>query len=284
MIDAPFSVSLNIVRFDKRLSPMARLFYGEICGGLTINHGCRIDDSYYAWLYGITDRQVRNLRKELIEYDYTYEKEDVDGIRYIFPKQDAERQIKDFKKARYVNTEEIVYKTAEGKILKTSTEAKMYFKAVVSATTNVTTVQEPVLKFLNAFSNCMFDSFYFHKRFGNKTQEVTKEFFEYVLQNFTVEEIYPKATYIFGSSHFVQIVNFELYVLAVLVQMFGEEFKSKSKQLFMKEKRQKSKDAEIKRKELELEIYNRQQDGKNRELLKEGKKEISKEMEGKKHE
>lgn len=60
------------VRYDKRLSPNAKLLYGEISCLLNFNNKCFASNKYFARLYDVTDIQISRLIKQLIDADHIF--------------------------------------------------------------------------------------------------------------------------------------------------------------------------------------------------------------------
>lgn len=64
------NIEIGLYRYDRNLSPMARLFYAEMCADYKSKHYIFINDEYYAKKFKITDRQIRRLRSELLKNGY----------------------------------------------------------------------------------------------------------------------------------------------------------------------------------------------------------------------
>lgn len=58
------------VRYDKDLSPNAKLLYGEITSLCNEKGYCWANNRYFMELYNISDRQIRNLLKQLSDGKY----------------------------------------------------------------------------------------------------------------------------------------------------------------------------------------------------------------------
>lgn len=58
------------VRYDKDLSPNAKLLYGEITSLCNEKGFCWANNRYFMELYDISDRQIRNLLKQLSDKKY----------------------------------------------------------------------------------------------------------------------------------------------------------------------------------------------------------------------
>lgn len=58
------------VRYDKDLSPNAKLLYGEITSLCNEKGYCWANNRYFMELYNISDRQIRNLLKQLSDKNY----------------------------------------------------------------------------------------------------------------------------------------------------------------------------------------------------------------------
>ena len=225
-MSAPFSVSCDPVRLDNRLSPMARIFYAEVCGNVTVNHGAIVNDNYYAKLFDVSERQVRTWRKELIEYGYTLEKIDTNiGMKCIFPTKTVEEKIlamQGLKKPKVLN---IAYRTPEGKILRNASEAKVHYEAKINASYISEENKSKLFLFINTFLQCIYDDTYFNKIYAN--QKVTKEFFQFVLNCLTIDEIYSKALFIFSKEKNNDIRQLDYYIITVIVNAYKDEFNSK---------------------------------------------------------
>lgn len=50
------NIEIGLYRYDRNLSPMARLFYAEMCADYKSKHYIFINDEYYAKKFKITDR------------------------------------------------------------------------------------------------------------------------------------------------------------------------------------------------------------------------------------
>lgn len=232
-------VFLSLIRYDDRVMPMARIFYAEICSLVTSKRGCAVNDRYFANLYNCSERQVRAWRKELLEYGYIYEKVDLEtGIKYMFPANTLEEQIENHNTLKKPNIIDIQYTTADGKILKNANEAKLHYQAVINARCRnlPEDSKNKVLMFLNTFLECIFDGSYLNKKYSGNFVS-TKEFFEFVLQNMTIEELYAKAMYVYDEDIFPTIRQVDYYILATLSKAYRDEFSSETKHRYLKEKR-----------------------------------------------
>jgi len=58
------------VRYDKELSPVAKLLYGEITCLLHFNNRCFASNKYFSRLYGISETQVSRLINQLVKQKY----------------------------------------------------------------------------------------------------------------------------------------------------------------------------------------------------------------------
>lgn len=72
------------VRYDKELSPNAKLLYGEITALCNEKGYCWANNSYFAELYSTSDRQIQRLIKNLIEKKYISVQLIDNKIRKIF--------------------------------------------------------------------------------------------------------------------------------------------------------------------------------------------------------
>ena len=231
-------VFLSLIRYDDRVMPMARIFYAEICSLVTSKRGCAVNDRYFANLYNCSERQVRAWRKELLEYGYIYEKVDLEtGIKYMFPANTLEEQIENHNTLKKPNIIDIQYTTADGKILKNANEAKLHYQAVVNAKCNLPEdSKRKMIMFINTYLECIFDSTYLNKKYSGNFVS-TKEFFEFVLQNMTIEELYAKAMYIFDEDIYPTVRQVDYYILSTLSNAYKAEFSSETKHRYLKEKR-----------------------------------------------
>lgn len=242
MKEAPYEVHINPIRFDTRLMPMARFLYGEICANITTRHGCPLNDEYFAELWDVTTRQVKKWRAELIEYGYIYIKTDtVTGLKYIFPTNTVEENIVSHNALKKPKMIDVQYKLGDGRILKDENEAKLYFQAIINSKNLPEASRNKVSMFINTFLTCIFDISYLGKKYAGSFIS-TKEFFEFVLQNLTVEEIYSKAMYVYDDSTFPLVRQPDYYILACISDAYKEEYTSNIKHIYMKEKRKEKKD------------------------------------------
>lgn len=231
-------VILSLIRYDSRLMPMSRIFYADLCSLITSRRGCPVNDRYFANLYNCSERQVRAWRKELLEYKYIYEKVDLQtGIKYMYPTNTLEEQIENHNVINKPKMIDITYTTVDGKVLKNANEAKLHYQAVINAKSNLPEdSKNKMMMFLNTFLECIFDSSYLNKKYSGSFVS-TKEFFEFVLQNMTVEEIYAKAMYVYDEDIFPTIRQVDYYILATLSKAYRDEFSSELKHRYLKEKR-----------------------------------------------
>lgn len=58
------------VRYDKNLSPLAKLLYGEISCLLQFNNKCFASNKYFSRLYEVSETQVSRLINQLIKHNY----------------------------------------------------------------------------------------------------------------------------------------------------------------------------------------------------------------------
>lgn len=58
------------VRYDKDISPNAKLLYGEITALCNQKGYCWATNEYFSNLYGVSDRTIRNLLKQLNDKNY----------------------------------------------------------------------------------------------------------------------------------------------------------------------------------------------------------------------
>ena len=65
-----YSVIPATVRYDKRISPNAKLLYAEITSLLKINGKCYATNGYFAKLYGVSKKSVSNWIKSLVKCGY----------------------------------------------------------------------------------------------------------------------------------------------------------------------------------------------------------------------
>ncbi len=234
-MDAPFQVVIDNIRFDKRISPMARFFYAEICANVTIKHGCRIDYDYFATLYGVTTRQVINWRNELLQFDYIEEITDkITKLKYLLPKGTIKDKM--LKTQGLSLSRNISYKIKDGQILKSPSEAKIHFSAMINAQMFPEKVNTKLLYFLNTFLECIYDSSYFYKQYG--AIKVTQEFFQFVIDNLTIDEIYSTAMYVFNEERYSDIRQPDYYILTCIANKYADEYYSKAVHIWKTMKRQ----------------------------------------------
>lgn len=60
------------VRYDKDLSPTAKLFFGEITSLANATGICFAGNDYFSKIYNISERQVKRIIKQLEEKEYIY--------------------------------------------------------------------------------------------------------------------------------------------------------------------------------------------------------------------
>lgn len=65
-----YSIIPATVRYDKDLSPNAKLLYGEITALANARGYCWANNKYFMDLYSVSDRTVRNLLKQLADKKY----------------------------------------------------------------------------------------------------------------------------------------------------------------------------------------------------------------------
>lgn len=235
----PFQIALDLIRYDSRIIPMARIYYAELKSRCISRKGCFKNISLFADLFGVSSRQIENWHNQLISYGYIYDEINKEsGLTYTFPKTTAEQDVENFKaqnkKPIKLNIE---YTTSDGRVLRNANEAKMYFHAIVDSKTNLPdSVKSKLNMFLNVFATCIFDEEYFNKKYSNNFV-ATKEFFEFALQNMTIDEIYPMMSYIFNEDIYIKIRRPDYYILTCICDMFKREYTSKAKHIYMKEKR-----------------------------------------------
>ncbi len=58
------------VRYDKEISPNAKLLYGEITSLCNQKGYCWATNEYFSSLYGVSDRTIQNLIKQLSDKEY----------------------------------------------------------------------------------------------------------------------------------------------------------------------------------------------------------------------
>ena len=234
MKEPPMLVSLDSIRFDTRVTPTARLFYAEICGGVTVESGFKIDDDFWGGQYGVCGRQVRKWRNELKTFGYTREYKDSLGFKYILPTAfDFEKQLNNYKIKKRVH---VTYVAPDGRKLTNEEEAYKYFHTIINLSKIPESSKVNMRSFLNAFSSSLFDLDYYNKCFRDRSFSTSREFFQFVIQALRLEEIYLKADYIF-KEQFLNIKQIKFYVVATLVSCFKDEFMSKARKKFLAHKR-----------------------------------------------
>ncbi|MBR1385382.1 MAG: helix-turn-helix domain-containing protein [Bacilli bacterium] len=72
MIDRPnyYAVIPSIVRYDSDLTANAKLLYGEITALCNEKGYCWASNSYFSKLYGVSDRSIQMLLKQLKDKEY----------------------------------------------------------------------------------------------------------------------------------------------------------------------------------------------------------------------
>lgn len=244
MRESPITVSFDTIRYDKRLSPMARIFYAEICGNISINSGCPINDDYFANLYGVTPRQVRSWRTELKDYDYIFERQDkIVGTKFMFPRKfDYEEQVKTYQiKKKF----DVTYTTANGTI-SNAEEGYKHFHPLIEASTIPKSYVPSCTQFFDTFINSLFDIDYYNKKFTTSKFETTREFFQYVIDVIDPMDVYQNAQTIFRE-RFASINQVTYYVIACLVNIFKDEYQAKAEKKFYLSKRRSEKEKQLKK-------------------------------------
>lgn len=230
MKEATLLVSLDTARFDKNLSPMARIFYAEVCGNVTVDSGCPVNDEYFAKLYGVSTRQVRTWRMELKTFGYTKELTDKLGFKYILPRKfDYEEQINSLKISKEIKT---VYITPDGRKITNVEEALKYFYPLIENSGLPVQFQANTRKFFLAFVNSIFDIDYYNKKFSGTRFETTSDFFQFVIQVINPIDIYQKAEDIFIEKY-SNIKQITYYVVTVIVNLYKDEFMSKARRKYL---------------------------------------------------
>ena len=266
-MEAPFQTINDLTRFDNRLSPMARLFYAELCANITSNHGAFVEDEYYAGLFDVTTRQVKNWRKELKNFNYIKEFIDnISGKKCMLPTGNFEEKILNYKNLKASVTTNITYNTAEGKVLKSLTDAQLHFQAMIKVKQYSEKVETRVNYFINTLLSCAFDKSYFFKTYsGIKT---TKEFFQFVLENITVDEIAEKAMYIFNEEKYTEIRQPDYYILATVASEFGREYEQKAYHIWKQEQRTNATKIEDEKQRLKQLQWDRKDEERKKEIMK----------------
>lgn len=263
MREASLMVSLDSTRFDSRLSPMSRIFYAEVCGNVTVDSGCPVNDEYFASLYGVSSRQVRTWRTELKKYGYTKEQTDKLGFKHILPtKFDYEEQINSLKVQK---TLKATYFAPGGQRIENSDDALKYFQPLIESSGIPQTFQTNTRKFFNVLSNILFDLEYFHKQFSNF--ETTFDFFQFVIQTIKPVDIYQQAETIF-LDNYSNIRQLGYYIVGVLVKTYKDEFMSTSRRKFLMARRKSVQEAKLQDKHLETLRQNNKLKLKQSEALK----------------
>lgn len=67
-----YAIIPAVVRYDKRLSPNAKLLYGEITALCGKGGYCWARNSYFAGLYGVNKVSISRMIKQLIDYGYLF--------------------------------------------------------------------------------------------------------------------------------------------------------------------------------------------------------------------
>lgn len=239
-MDAPYFTMNDLTRLDNSLMPMTRLFYSEICANITSNHGAFVNDDYYAGLFEVSPRQVRKWRTELVEHGYTVEKVDSNtGMKCIYPTKTIEENILRQQGLKKPKVTEITYTTREGKILHNASEAKQHYHAMINLLNITEDRKSKLFLFINTFLEAIFDDTYFNKVYAK--QRCTKEFFQFVLNCLTVDEIYAKAMYVFADEKYPSIRQPDYYILTCIANAYKDEFNSKLLHGIKNEKRKESK-------------------------------------------
>lgn len=65
-----YAVIPSTVRYDKALSPNAKLLYAEITALANVYGYCFAKNDYFCELYDLSDRQIRNILKQLADRNY----------------------------------------------------------------------------------------------------------------------------------------------------------------------------------------------------------------------
>lgn len=248
MKEAPLMVNIDTVRFDKRLTPMARLFYAEVCGNVTVNSGCPVNDDYFAKLYDCSARQVRTWRAELKELGYTKEVSDSLGFKYILPsKFNYEEQINTIQVSKEF---EVTYYAPDGRAMSSVDDVLKYFYPLIENSQLPQTFQPNTRKFFTAFANTFFNIDYYNKKFTGTRFETTKEFYQYVIQVINPIDIYQKAEDIFLDKY-SGIKQITYYVIAVIVNLYKDEFMSKARRKYLALSRKSQREKELEQKQIE---------------------------------
>mgnify|MGYP004639205153 CR=1 FL=1 len=273
---SPLVVVLDSIRFDDCLSPMARIFYGEICSGVSTEGGCPVDDAKFAKLYKKTDRQVRNWRQELIDKNYIYEVVNPVGIKELYPRKfDAEQQVKSLKINRKFDTS---YTAPDGRIFRNAEDGLKYFLPLINSSQIPPKFKPNVNKFFLTFLNCLFDYSYYNKCFTQEKFRTSQEFFQFVVQVIKPVDVYINSQKVFFDN-FVSIRSLDYYCITVIVNLYKDSFQSTTRRKMLLMKRKSEKERELEEKRLsEIDNKNKMLDERNKAQKELAKKEFKKEL------
>lgn len=79
-----YAIIPSFVRYDKDLSSTAKLFYGEITCLCNDKGFCWASNSYFCNLYGISERTVQNILRQLSDKKYIFIELENNTKRKIF--------------------------------------------------------------------------------------------------------------------------------------------------------------------------------------------------------